>query len=285
MSLGYVTLITIAVVCIGVTATCAFCVRSSTLPRTVAELERRGRSIAPYLGATMLILLAKRWTHHRRLELSYALDWDITAEIYAVEGSFVAVLQNIVPDALIGFFSAMYMFGFPYLLVTALALYFLSPTQRRFNELLVAYALNTLVGSLFYTLFIAYGPRNHLSTVSGLMYEFYPQTQELTAEVSANTNVFPSLHTSLAVIVALFAWRSRREYPRWFSIASVVATLVVFSTMYLGIHWLIDVVAGVALGVWCVLTAERLVARAEGETDRVSVSDDRETGIASETND
>ncbi|WP_222915395.1 phosphatase PAP2 family protein [Natrinema sp. SYSU A 869] len=285
MALGYVTFITTAIVCIGVTATCACCVRSSTLPRTVAELERRGRAIAPYLGVTLLVLLAKRWTHNRSLELSHALDWDITAEIYAVEGSFVASLQAIVPDALIGFFSAMYMFGFPYLLVTALALYFLLPTQRRFKELLVAYALNTLIGSVFYTLFIAYGPRNHLPTVNGLMYEFYPQTQELTAEVSANTNVFPSLHTSLAVIVTLFAWRSRREYPRWFSLASAVATFVVFSTMYLGIHWLIDVVAGIVLGIWCVLTAERLVARAEGDSDRVSVSDDRETGIASETND
>ncbi|ELY84515.1 phosphatase PAP2 family protein [Natrinema altunense] len=283
MALGYVTFITIATVCTGVTATCALCVRASALPRTIAELEDRGRSIAPYLGVTLLVLLVKRWTHYRRLELSYALDWDITAEIYAVEGSFVAGLQSIVPDALIGFFSAMYMFGFPYLLVSALVLYFLLGTQRRFKQLLVAYALNTLVGSVFYTLFVAYGPRNHLSTVNGLMYEFYPQTQELTAEVSANTNVFPSLHTSLAVIVALFAWRSRREYPRWFPIASVVATLVVFSTMYLGIHWLIDVVAGVVLGIWCVLTAERLVARAEGEP--VSTSDDRETGLTTETND
>ncbi|RZH68945.1 phosphatase PAP2 family protein [Natrinema altunense] len=283
MALGYVTFITIATVCIGVTATCALCVRASALPRTIAELEDRGRSIAPYLGVTLLVLLVKRWTHSRRLDLSYALDWDITAEIYAVEGSFVAGLQSIVPDALIGFFSAMYMFGFPYLLVSALVLYFLLGTQRRFKQLLVAYALNTLVGSVFYTLFVAYGPRNHLSTVNGLMYEFYPQTQELTAEVSANTNVFPSLHTSLAVIVALFAWRSRREYPRWFPIASVVATLVVFSTMYLGIHWLIDVVAGIVLGIWCVLTAERLVARAEGEP--VSTSDDRETGLTTETND
>ncbi|ELY79121.1 phosphatase PAP2 family protein [Natrinema gari] len=283
MALGYVTFITIATVCIGVTATCALCVRSSALPRTIAELENRARELAPYLGVTLLVLLVKRWTHYRRLELSYALDWNITAEIYAVEGSFVAGLQSIVPDTLIGFFSAMYMFGFPYLLVSALVLYFLLATQRRFKQLLVAYALNTLVGSIFYTLFIAYGPRNHLSTVNGLMYEFYPQTQELTAEVSANTNVFPSLHTSLAVIVAIFAWRSRRDYPRWFPIASVVATLVVFSTMYLGIHWLIDVIAGVVLGVWCVLTAERLVARAEGEP--VSASDDRETGLTTELND
>jgi membrane-associated phospholipid phosphatase len=285
MALGYVTFVTIAIVCIGVAATCALCVRSSALPRTAAELRRRARTAVPYLGVTGLILLVKRLTHYRRLELSHALDWDITGGIYAVEGSFVASLQDVVPDALVGFFSVMYMFGFPYLLVTAFGLYFLSPTQRRFKELLVAFALNTLIGSVFYTVFIAYGPRNHLSSVDGLMYQFYPQTQELTAEISANTNVFPSLHTSLAVIVLLFAWRSRRTYPRWFSIAAPVATFVVFSTMYLGIHWLVDVVAGIALAVWCVLTAERFVARVEGDADRVLVPDDGEESLASETSD
>lgn len=285
MALGYVTFITAAIVCIGIGVTCTLCVSPSAFRQTAADLTGRLRTIAPYVGATMLVLLFKRFTHYQRLELSYALDWDITEEIYAVEGLFVAHLQAIIPDALIGFFSAMYMFGFPYLLVTALALYFLLPTQRRFKELLIAYALNAAVGSLFYTLFIAYGPRNHLSSVSGLMYEFYPQTQELTAEVSANTNVFPSLHTSLVVIVALFAWRSRRVYPRWFSIASAVATLVIVSTMYLGIHWLVDVLAGVVLGIWCVLAAERLVARAEGDTDRVPTADESEEGIASEISD
>ncbi|WP_226004870.1 phosphatase PAP2 family protein [Natrinema salinisoli] len=284
MALGYVTLVTIATVCLGVVATCALCVHSSTLPRTTAELRHRIRTIAPYLGVIGVILLVKRLTHYRRLELSYALDWDLTDEIYAVEGSFVASVQDVVPDALIGFFSVMYMFGFPYLLATAFVLYVLLPTQRRVKELLVAFALNTLIGSLFYTVFIAYGPRNHLSSVDGLMYQFYPQTQELTAEISANTNVFPSLHTSLAVIVLLFAWRSRRTYPRWFSIAATVSTFVVFSTMYLGIHWLVDVVAGVVLAVWCVLTAERIVAQVVDD-DRVPVSDDGEERIASEVSD
>ncbi|WP_337652847.1 phosphatase PAP2 family protein [Halomontanus rarus] len=100
-----------------------------------------------------------------------------------------------------------------------------------------------------YTLFIAYGPRNHRSSVDGLMYRFYPQTQEVTAAVSSKTSVSPSLHTSLAVVVLLFAWRSHRAYPRWFTIASVVATSVVLSTMCLGIHWAINVAAGLLLAV------------------------------------
>ncbi|SEQ80240.1 phosphatase PAP2 family protein [Natrinema salaciae] len=285
MALGFVVLLTVLVVCSGLVGTCAICLDRTAISRTAAELDHRFVEISPYLAVTGVFFLAKRATHGHSLRLSRALDWDLTAEIYALEGEFVAFLQTVVPQATLEFFSAMYMFGFPYLLVTAPILYFLLPSQRHLKELLVAYLLNYLIGSLFYTLFVVYGPRNHLSSVDGLMYSFYPQTQEMTAAVSANTNVFPSLHTSLSVVVMLLAWRSRREHPRWFPIASFVTACVVFSTMYLGIHWLIDVIAGVALGVGSVFAAEWLVDRAEGDTGRVSVPDDREDGIASDASD
>ncbi|WP_408959970.1 phosphatase PAP2 family protein [Natrinema sp. 74] len=286
MALGFVVLLTILVVCTGLVGTTTLCVGRTGLRRTAAELDDRLLEIAPYLGVAALFFLAKRATHKRSLKISRALDWDLTAEIYAIEGEFVAVLQNVIPHpGTLEFFSAMYMFGFPFLLVTAPILYFMLPTQRHLKELLVAYVCNYAIGSLCYTLFIVYGPRNHLSSVSGLMYKFYPQTQDMTAAVSANTNVFPSLHTSLSVVVMLLAWRSREEYPRWFRIASIVATCVVFSTMFLGIHWLIDVIAGIVLAVGSVFAAERLVGRAEGGTDPTPPLDEATDGITSESDD
>jgi len=282
MALGFVVSLTILVVCIGLIGTCMLCLDRTTLSRTAADYDRRLAEITPYVGVTALFFLGKRATHGRSLRISHALDWDLTAEIYAIEGEFVAVMQDVVPTATLEFFSAMYMFGFPFLLVTALVLYFLLPTQRYLKELLVAYLLNYAIGTLFYTLFIVYGPRNHLSSVDGLMYSFYPQTQEVTAAVSANTNVFPSLHTSLAVVVMLFAWHSREEYPRWFGISSFVTICVVFSTMYLGIHWLIDVIAGLLLAAGSVVGAKRIVTRAEGATGSVPAGEDAISSDASD---
>jgi membrane-associated phospholipid phosphatase len=284
MALGFVVFLTVVVVCTALGATCACCLERHDVRRAATSLESRLLDIAPYLGITALFFLGKRATHGHSLRISRALDWDLTAEIYAVEGAFVAWLQDVTPGVTLEFFSGMYMFGFPYLIVTAPILYFLLPSRRHLKELLVAYLLNYAVGTLCYTLFIVYGPRNHLSSVDGLMYTFYPQTQEMTAAVSANTNVFPSLHTSLAVVVAIFAWRSRESYPRWAPIASFVTACVVFSTMYLGIHWVIDVVAGIALAAGSVVAAERLVARAEGAVGTPSTPDDEE-GVASDASD
>ncbi|MFW5999827.1 MAG: phosphatase PAP2 family protein [Halorubrum sp.] len=265
MALLEVTAATGLSVVAGTAVTSLLCVGPRQVSRAMTDADDRIRDISPYLGAALALLAVKQLTQGYRLRLSRALDWNITDELYAVEGGFVAALQDLTPDATLEFFAASYMVGFAFLLVAAPVIYFLSPGRgrRRLKELLVAYVLNYAVGTVCYTLFISYGPRNHLETVSGLMYRAYPQTQDLTAAVASNTNVFPSLHTSLSVAVVAVAWRSRRTHPRWTPVAAAVAAAVVYSTMYLGIHWLSDVVAGVALGVGSVAAAARIVDRAE----------------------
>ncbi|MFC4987755.1 phosphatase PAP2 family protein [Saliphagus infecundisoli] len=278
-----IAVLTVLVVLTGLSMTCALCLTPRQL-RSVGVGDRL-RDVSPYLGAAAVCFLAKRATDGYSLRISRALGWDVTDELHAIEGGFVPAFQEVVPGATLEFFAAMYMFGFPFLIATAPVLYFLSPTGRRLKELLVAYLLNYVVGAICYTLVIAYGPRNHLASVEGLMYVAYPATQDLTAAMSANTDVFPSLHTSLAVVVVCFAWWSRREYPRWYPIAAVVGSGVVLSTMYLGIHWLVDVVAGVALGVGSVHAARRLVARLEDGAGGVSIPADHGEGVPSDAGD
>jgi len=57
--------------------------------------------------------------------------------------------------------------------------------------------------------------------------------------------------------VALLAWQTRGEYPWWSRIAVPIAASVVLSTMYLGIHWAVDVLAGAAMAVGIVSLASR----------------------------
>jgi membrane-associated phospholipid phosphatase len=141
-------------------------------------------------------------------------------------------------------------YGYSFLLVfPLLAGLWLSETTH-LRRTVLAYTVNDAVGLLCYLVFVAYGPRNYMpDLVQPLLYDAIPRFQLLTSEVNANTNVFPSLHTSLSVTVILFAWRTRDPYPRWLAIAAVIGVSVVISTMYLGIHWGTDVVAGTVLAV------------------------------------
>src|SRR5207245_1343601 len=73
-------------------------------------------------------------------------------------------------------------------------------------------------------------------------------------------DAFPSLHTAMATLGALYALRHRRvpseipllsRAPRWLLPALVVppALLLAFATIYLRYHYLVDVLAGFVLAV------------------------------------
>jgi len=249
------------------------CVGRERLFATVGDLRTRLTSIAPYVLLVLVVLLVNKGTQVFVVELSWALTttfgYNLTTWIYGVEGAFVPVFQSMMPTYALIYFSFIYVVGYVFLLVFPLLAYLALPSLRRLKELLVAYGVNYVVGVLCYALFVAYGPRNVMpDAVDQPLFELFPEVFLLTSAVNTNTNVFPSLHTSLAVTVVLFAWYTHEEYPRWTPIATVVGASVVLATMALGIHWLVDVLAGVVLAVVAVSASSPLVDRFERWTAR-----------------
>jgi membrane-associated phospholipid phosphatase len=225
--------------------------------RAAARSARRNvRAVAPTAGVLAGVLAVNRIVREVGVELSWLIGVNITADIHAVEGGFVAAVQSLATPSLTAYFSFVYVFGYVFLLTFPLVLYALHDDERPLRTTLVAYVLNYLLGLACYVAFVAYGPRNFMpDLVNSLLFANWPQSQLLTSQVNENTNVFPSLHASLSVTVAALAYRFRGASPRWVPLAGFLAASVVVSTMYLGIHWLTDVVAGVALGVASVAAA------------------------------
>ncbi len=232
------------------------------LVRTGREWRPRVRECAP-IAIVLLAALAFNGIARRTVpDVSWMIGWNLTWAFYELEGELVRWIQSFETTSLTAYFSFIYIYGYVFLLVFPVVAYFALPNTRPLRELLAAYTLNYVLGLVVYVLVIAYGPRVMMpELVDGLMYDTYPQYQHLTREVNRNTNVFPSLHTSLATTVAILAYHTRRIYPAWAVLAGILALSVAISTMYLGIHWAIDVVAGVVLAVVSVEGARRLVDR------------------------
>ncbi|MCH7660453.1 MAG: inositol phosphorylceramide synthase [Euryarchaeota archaeon] len=246
MGLTTVLLSVVAVVSLLLVIGTVVCIDRTQLRELRADLRPRLRLAAPAIGLLGLVLVLNSLTRRTAQQLSWLIGFEITGQIYRIEGTFVAWLQTFQTTELTIYFSAIYIYGYVFLLIFPLLAYLALSEQRTLHELTIAYTANYGIGLVCYLFFVAYGPRN-LDVAEQLMYNVYPSSRLLTSAVNTNTNVFPSLHTSLSVTALLFAWRTRETYPRWLAIAGVTATSVVISTMYLGIHWATDVVAGVGL--------------------------------------
>jgi len=237
----------------------------SRLVELAADFKPRLRESAPYLGVLAGVLVLNFLLREPTQELSWAININITDIIWSIEGDFVAVIQSFETELLTQYFSIVYVYGYAFLLVFPLLAYLALADRTTLKRLAVAYSLNYFIGLAFYILIIAYGPRNtHPEVFQNLIYGLVggadASYQLLTAEVNERTNVFPSLHTSLSATVAIFAYKTREEYRSWLVIATVLAVSIIISTMYLGIHWATDVVAGLMLAGVCVYLADRYVS-------------------------
>ena len=81
---------------------------------------------------------------------------------------------------------------------------------------------------------------------------------EFIRPISGLDNSFPSFHVSLTVLVVAACFMFR--VPMRMS-ALVLGAAIVLSTFVLGVHWIPDIIAGLALGMASVLLAWRMVQR------------------------
>lgn len=248
----------VAVVTAIMTAVAASLIVGTQRLRSLAtDWRPRVRDCGPYVLLLAVVLAVSSQVRSAALEVSWLVGIELTNTIYAIEGNLVPWLQTFESSPLTAYFSFHYVYGYVFLLVFPLVAYLALDDREPFRTACLAYAFNYGLGLVLYVLVVAYGPRNLLPSVDSLLYTTWPESQLLTTKVNTNTNVFPSLHSSLATTVVILAYRTRRTYPLWLFVSAGMAASVVVATLYLGIHWGIDGVAGIALAIVSVAAARR----------------------------
>jgi membrane-associated phospholipid phosphatase len=121
-----------------------------------------------------------------------------------------------------------------------------------FRVSLCALLLSYYASYLLYFLTPARGPRFYLDAYHTLPLTGLWLTTPLQATLDAlegiQRDAFPSGHTAIAIIVLVMAARYQR--PLFYPLLVITVSLMI-STVYLRYHYVIDVIAGVLLAVWC----------------------------------
>lgn len=154
------------------------------------------------------------------------------------------LLERLITPALTRYLYTVYVAWFPLVFVTILVL-FLRGHRDILKQFLLAMLLTFYTGYVSYLFVPAVGPlyampfRVDLS--GGALGAF---TNSLTHDYGIARDVFPSLHTAITLVMFRAVWRAERSL-RW--PAAILAGSILFSTVYLRFHYVIDVLAGILL--------------------------------------
>jgi membrane-associated phospholipid phosphatase len=212
-----------------------------------ARLRRDGRARL-LVGAMVAVLGVNVVLTAADPHFTEAVGREFALEIQRLEGSLVRDLQEVFHHPLLtGVLSWFYVVVYPVLVVVSLFVYHATGDEERLRAIGAAYLANYLLAQPFYFLFPVTEPAFLAgSGVRPLIDDVIPGFMDAFRLTSGIDNCFPSLHTSLALSLALVAASSRRR--SWAALAGVSAGAIAFSTLYLGIHWFGDLLAGLVVG-------------------------------------
>lgn len=153
-------------------------------------------------------------------------------------------------------FFAAYMSWFTMIYITLWLMW--KHSSKAAEEYVTATILAFYIGYLAYAVVPAVGPvfTIHYSTALGPIMNLLTMGQ-----TALPCDCFPSLHTGISIIMLIFI---RRYYKKLFKAYLLLTTMIILSTQYLRVHYGIDIIAGVALGI-CICQIAPLWVKSSAE--------------------
>jgi hypothetical protein len=138
--------------------------------------------------------------------------------------------------------------------------------MRILSELSLGLLLVVCVGHTLYVLVPGRGPYLHFAgqfqhPLSGSLW--WPLVSNAVSSVDGalRTDIFPSLHTACPTFLTLFAFQNRAHKPYRYvwPVAGFFTSQIILATMFLRWHYLLDIVAGLALATGAFFVSSRAV--------------------------
>jgi membrane-associated phospholipid phosphatase len=131
--------------------------------------------------------------------------------------------------------------------------------DRELDEAMFGIVLCFYLSYVGYLFVPAIGPRFTLAHLQTMDLQAGPITQSIQGILNSlehnKTDAFPSGHTAIALMSLYYAWKHREKTLSLILLPLV--SMLIFSTVYLRYHYVIDVIAGVLLAILTITLAPR----------------------------
>lgn len=170
---------------------------------------------------------------------------DATALISAINPDFTLIFQKGIYASLTYLMTFTYVLIYPSALIFTILILFYYRETELFKRASLMFSLNYLIAFPFFMLFHVSTTGATLPGVEPLIYEEFPRICTAITTVDPLDNCFPSLH--VAMVFSAFLIMLGTAYRRYKIFLYFAVPATVFAVLYLGIHWLVDVFAGIVL--------------------------------------
>lgn len=175
---------------------------------------------------------------------------NFTHIIYNIEGNslIIALQQAIQNPIFIHSVSLFYLFSYPLIIVFTTGLFVLRDEEKILKMYIYAMVLKFMITIPCY-IFLNVSVTSHYppgTSVKPLLYQF-SQYKTLILSVDRLTDNMPSGHIAIPFFVTLLTF-FKTKLKRYKIFTAFVTAMTGFAIIYLGIHWLLDIVGGIVLG-------------------------------------
>ena len=185
---------------------------------------------------------------------------DMTPYVYAIEGDIVLwVQQELRNAALDQMLTHFYVMGF----MTATFASFLYPIYFDDRHMADRVSLSMfwvyIIAIPFFLFFNVGVTGDHIPNMQTIAYDLTPEIHNWFTRIDPFSNGMPSLHIGLpfAIWLTMQRWDEDGRWANYRNFLIAFMLVTAFSIIYLGIHWIVDIIGGMAVAILAVeLTAK-----------------------------
>ena len=185
---------------------------------------------------------------------------DMTPYVYAIEGDIVLWVQQAMRNALLDeALTHFYVMGF----MTATFASFLYPIYFDDRHMADRVSLSMfwvyVLAIPFYLFFNVGVTGTHIPEMQTIAYDLTPEINNWFTRIDPFTNGMPSLHIGLpfAIWLTMQRWDDDGRWYRYRNFLMVFILLTALSIVYLGIHWVVDIIGGMVVAILAVQITSR----------------------------
>jgi membrane-associated phospholipid phosphatase len=177
---------------------------------------------------------------------------DMTPYVYAIEGDIVFFIQSELQNSLLSVgLTHFYVMGFMAVTFSSFVYPIFFDDRYMADRVSLSMFWVYILAIPFYLFFNVRVTGNYIPEMETIAYDLTPEIHNWFIQIDPFTNGMPSLHIGLpfAIWLTMERWDSDERWLRYRRLLLLFIVLTGFTILYLGIHWVSDIIGGIIVAV------------------------------------